>query len=288
MLKINQQPFSEALNNAYANLHAAEAELLQRNLEIEKLEPLVKNEVVSPYQLKTAEATKKVAEAKLNQAKAMVSSAKINMGYTTIKAPVNGYIGRFPKKQGSIISPADVEPLTSLSDVHEVHVYFALGEKGFFRFKEKSSAANAEALPAVSLLLADGKIYPEKGKIDMIAGQFNSNTGTITLRATFSNSQGILRSGNTGKIQLDIPHENVILVPQQATVEVQDKIFVFVVDKDNVVARQPIEVTGKSGDNYLVKKGLLHGNRIVYKGFDYLVDGTVIQPEKMKKTIAKK
>lgn len=282
MLKINEQPYREALNKTQASLNAAYAELLQSELEIEKLTPLVVNEVVSPYQLKTAEANKKVVLARLNQAKALVASAEINLGYTNIKAPVNGYLGRFPKKQGSIVSPTDINPLTTLSDVHEIHAYFALGEKDFFRYKKEWAEADE-----ITLMLADGQTYPEKGKIDMISGQFDEGTGTITLRATFSNTGGVLRSGNTGKIQLRIPHQNVILVPQQATLEVQDKMFVFLVDKNNAVSRQPIEVIGSSGENYLVHKGLATGNRIVFKGFDYLVDGTVIKPEKMEKILAK-
>lgn len=286
LLKINELSYREALHSALASLNASQAELLQSEMEIEKLTPLVENQVISPYQLKTAKASKQIAAARMDQAKTLVRTAEINLGYTTIKAPVNGYLGRLPKKQGSIVSPSDVSPLTTLSDVHRVHVYFALGEQDFFRFKKQASPPGAQT-DDLSLFLADGQEYPEKGKIDMISGQFDQGTGTITLRATFPNTKAILRSGNTGKIQLSFPHENIILVPQQATIEVQDKVFVFLVNKENAVTRQPIEIIGKSGNNYLVTKGLSPGNRIVLKGFDYLADGTVIKPEKMEKILAK-
>ena len=205
LFKINEQPYREQLNNALASLHAAEAALINAQLEIDKLTPLVQNKVVSDYQLKSAKASHRIANANLDQAKAIVSSAKINVGYTTITAPVSGYIGRLPKKQGSLVSSADIEPLTKLSDVHEVYAYFSLGETDFINFKALYSGNTFDdkikKLPPVTLILADNNAYAETGKIDMVDGQFDKNTGAITLRATFPNSKGLLRSGNTGKVR---------------------------------------------------------------------------------------
>jgi membrane fusion protein (multidrug efflux system) len=286
LFKINEQPYREQLNNSLASYHAAEAALINTQLEIDKLTPLVANKVVSDYQLKSAKASHKIAQANLEQAKAMVGTAKINLGYTTITAPVSGYIGRLPKKQGSLVAVADIEALTKLSDVHEVYAYFSLGEADFIKFKAQYSGNTIDDkikhLAPVSLVLADNNDYPVTGKIDMVDGQFDKNTGAITLRAKFANAKGLLRSGNTGKIRLSLPHDNAIIVPQEATVEVQDKIFVFAVDKANKVSKQPINVIGKSGTNYLVEGGLKSGDRIVFKGFDNLADGTVISPEKMQ------
>ncbi len=291
LFKINEQPYREQLNNALASFHASEAALINAQLEIDKLTPLVQNKVVSEYQLKTAKASYRIASANLEQAKAMVGSAKINLGYTLITAPVSGYIGRLPKKQGSLIGISDVEPLTKLSDVHEVYAYFSLGEADFINFKAQYSGNTIDdkirKLPPVSLILADNSAYPQTGKIDMVDGQFDKNTGAITIRATFPNAKGLLRSGNTGKIRLSLPHNDAILVPQQSTVEVQDKIFVFAVDKANKVTKQPIVVSGKSGNDYLVQSGIKSGDRIVSKGFENLQEGTVIAPE-TEKVIAKK
>jgi membrane fusion protein (multidrug efflux system) len=286
LFKINEQPYREQLNNALASYHAAEASLINTQLEIDKLTPLVQNKVVSEYQLKTAKASHKIAQANLEQAKAMVGTARINLGYTTIKAPVSGYIGRLPKKQGSLISVADVDPLTKLSDVHEVYAYFSLGETDFINFKAQYSGSTIndkiKHLAPVTLVLADESDYTVTGKIDMVDGQFDKNTGAITLRAKFANAQGLLRSGNTGKIRLSLPHKNAILIPQEATVEVQDKIFVYAVDGSNKVTKQPITIIGKSGTDYLVSNGVKAGDRIVFRGFDNLQDGTVIAPEKMQ------
>lgn len=287
LFKINERPFREQLNNALASLHAAEAALINANLEVDKLTPLVQNKVVSDYQLKTAKASQKIAAANIEQAKAMVGSAKINLGYTNVTAPVSGYIGRLPKKQGSLVSAADVEPLTTLSDVHEVFAYFSLGETDFINFKEQykgnSLGDKIKKLPPVTLILADNNAYPQTGKIDMVDGQFDKTTGAITIRATFPNANGTLRSGNTGKIRLGLQHDNAILVPQSATIEMQDKVFVFTVGKDNKVTKMPITVVGKSGTNYLIKEGVKTGDQIVLSGIDKLQDGQAIQPEKSTK-----
>src|SRR6201995_5557436 len=231
IFKINEQPYRAALNNALASQHAAEGALANAQLEIDKLTPLVQNKVVSDFQLKTAKASYDVAKANIEQAKANVSTAQINLGYTLIKAPVSGYIGRLLKKQGSLVSPQDVEALTQLSDVHDVHVYFSLGEKDFVSFKEQYEGSSLKdklsKLPEVTLELADATSYATQGKIDMTDGQFDKNTGAITLRASFPNAQGLLRSGNTGRIRLSLLHKDALMVPESATVDMQDKVFVF-------------------------------------------------------------
>jgi membrane fusion protein (multidrug efflux system) len=290
LFKINERPYREQLNNALANLHGAEAALINAQLEIDKLTPLVQNKVVSEYQLKTAKASQKIAAATIEQAKAMVESARINLGYTNVKAPVSGYIGRLPKKQGSLISATDVEPLTNLSDVHEVFAYFSLSETDFITFKSEYSGNSIgdkiKNLPPVSLILADNNAYPQLGKIDMVDGQFDKNTGAITLRATFPNKNGTLRSGNTGKIRLEIQHDDAILIPQSATIEMQDKVFVFTLNKGHKVNKMPITIIGKSGTDYLIKDGLKTGDQIVLSGIDKLQEGQVIQPEKSTPKVA--
>ncbi len=286
LFKINDQPFREQLNSASASLQAAQASITNAQLEIDKLTPLVQNKVVSDYQLKAANAAQKIAVANAAQARATVASAKIKLGYTIVKAPVSGFIGRLPKKQGSLVSPTDPEPLTGLSDVHEVYAYFSLGETDFSNFKTQNQGNTLndklKKLPAVSLVLPGDTIYPYKGKIDMVDGKFDKTTGAITLRAIFPNAQSLLRSGNTGKIRLQEQHNDAILVPQGATVEVQDKIFVYTVGDSNKVSKQPLDIIGKSGTNYIVKEGVKPGDRIVFSGLDHLTDGVIIHPEAVK------
>ena len=288
LFKINAQTYSAQLNNASASLQAAEATITNAQLEIDKLTPLVQNKVVSDYQLKVAQAARKIAVANAAQARAVVSSAKINVGYTLVKAPVSGFIGRLPKKRGSLVSPTDPEPLTQLSDVHEVYAYFSLGESDFINFKLQYQGntlnEKLKRLPPVSLVLADNTIYPQKGKIDMVDGRFDKNTGAITLRAVFPNAQSLLRSGNTGKIRLQQQHNDALLVPQTATMEVQDKVFVYAVGDSNKVSKHALNIIGKSGTDYIVKDGVKPGDRIVFSGLDHLTEGIVIKPENVKNT----
>ncbi|MBB2145424.1 efflux RND transporter periplasmic adaptor subunit [Pedobacter sp. LMG 31464] len=290
LFQISELPFRAQLNNAKAALQAAKSAVLNAQLEIDKLTPLVQAKVVSAFQLQTAKTAHEIALANVEQAKSGVNSAQINLNYTQIKAPISGYIGRLPKKQGSLVGPTDVESLTQLSDVHEVHVYFSLAETDFINFNAKyqgnSVADRIKHLPSVSLVLADQTIYPSEGKIDMIDGQFDKTTGAITLRASFANAQGLLRSGNTGKVRMSLEHNNILLVPQASTIEIQDKVFVFAVSKDNKISKQPIKVLGTSGTNYLVEDGLKSGDQIVSKGFESLKEGDLIQPEKAKAVTA--
>ncbi len=291
LFKINDNPYRQQYNNATASLNAAEAAVINAQLEVEKLLPLVQNKVVSDYQLKTAKANLAIAKATVAQSKAVVATAQINLGYTTIKAPVSGYIGRLPRKQGSLISPADPESLTTLSDTKEVYAYFSLSENDFINFKSqyKGNSVNDKlrGLAPVSLVLSDDTEYAEKGKIDMVDGQFDKTTGAITLRAKFPNANGLLRSGNTGRVKISMQHQNAIVVPQEATIEIQDKIYVFLVDKKNAVTRQPVVVSAKSGTDYLIKEGIATGDRIVLKGFENLPDGATIIPDTSVSELAK-
>lgn len=287
LFKINDRPYQEQLNQAKANLLAAKAALENAELEVEKKTKLVNTKVLTDFQLKTAISARNAAKANVQLAISAVETAKINVGYTLIRASTDGYIGRLQRKQGSLVGPTDTQPLTALSNVRDLHVYFSLGENDFIAFKNNTEGSNLQQklnnLPPISLVLSDQTIYDQKGKIDMVDGQFDKNTGAITLRATFSNPEGVLRNGNTGRVRLQKKYDRALLVPQLATLEMQDKIFVYTVGKENKVVQQPITVIGKSGSNYLVSKGINAGDRIVYKGIDLLQDGQKITPQPLSK-----
>lgn len=290
LFQIDDRPYKAALGNAVAALHAAEGAAVNTDLEVEKLTPLVKNHVIADYQLKTAKAASQVAAANIEQAKANITTAKINLGYSLIKAPVSGYIGRLLRKKGSLVGPADQQPLTDLSDVHNVHVYFALAERDFVSFKAQYPGETLKEkighVQPVTLLLSDNTAYNVKGKIDMIDGQFDENTGAIDVRANFPNPKGLLRSGNTGKVQLPFEHSQVLLIPQSATSELQDKVYVFTLESGNKVKKQNITIIGKSGKNFLIGEGLRPGQKIVTEGLGFLTDGTVIQPKMSDQKLA--
>lgn len=282
LFKINDRPYQEQLSNAKATLLSALANLDRAQVEVDRLAPLVKNNVISEVQLKTALAANEAAKGVVSQAQAGVSTAQINLGYTLITAPVSGYTGRIPFKAGSLVGRGEATSLTMLSDVSEVYAWFSLSEVDYLQFKNQYAGATIQEkvkqLPPVELVLADNTIYPEKGKIETIEGQFNRTMGVISFRAVFPNSAGILRSGNTGRVRIPRKHNSVI-VPTEATFELQDRVFVFAVTDSNKVVSKPITISGKSGGYYLVDKGIAAGDRIVYQGLDRLRDGMFITPE---------
>ena len=284
LFKIDDRVYREQYNSALASQHAAEAKLVVAKLDEEKLVPLVQNKVISEIQLKTATANTHAALAATEQAKAATRSALVNLDYTVIKAPVSGYIGKIPLRLGSLVSKNQSAWLTLLSDVSEVYAYFSISENDFMRFRQRYAGASLQEklrqLPPVSLLLSDGTRYTEKGVIGSISGQFDQTTASVRIRAVFPNSHGFLRSGNTGKVVMESQFHNALLVPQAATVELQDKIFVFFLDTGNKVRQQVVTVSGKSGNNYIVSAGLKPGDTIVTAGIDKLKGGMVINPQK--------
>ena len=283
LFQINSRPYQEQLNNANASLSAAQANLLNAEINVSKLAPLVESNVVSDIQLKTAKASQAAASASVAQAKAIVQNAIINLGYTQIKAPVDGYIGRIPFKTGSLVGVGTAEALTVVSAIKDIYAYFSFSEKDFLHFRDQFEGKTLEEkiknMPPVELVLADNGTYAEKGKVETISGQFDNSMGAISVRATFKNTDGLLRSGITGKVR--VPHliDTILALPQEASFELQDKIYVFVVTDSNKVVSTPITLAGKSGNYYLVEKGLKRGDRVVYAGFDRLKDGAMIKPE---------
>ena len=283
LFKINDLTYREELNNAKASVAAAKANLASAEINVAKLEPLVQANVVSDVQLKSARASYAAAEATLEQTKAVLHRAEINLGYTTIEAPVDGYIGRIPFRTGSLVGLSTAQALTVLSETDQVYAYFSLSENDFLHIKQQFAGATIEEkikqFPPVDLILADNSIYGYKGKVEIVSGQFNNSMGAITFRAAFPNKEGLLRSGNTGRLSIPQLSSDAVIVPQDATFELQDKVFVFTVDGNKTVTGTPIKVSGKTGNYYLVSGGVKPGQQIVYAGFDRLRDGLTIQPQ---------
>jgi RND family efflux transporter MFP subunit len=283
LFKINDRPYNEQLNNAQANITAAKANLEKAAIEVSRLQPLVDNHVISDVQLKAAQAAYDAAKAEVNQTQAASNNAGINLGYTLIKAPVSGYIGRIPFKTGSLVGKGETSPLTVLSDVKEVYTYFSMSESDFLRFTSQSAGKTItekiHSLPAVELQLADKSIYASKGRVELMEGQFDKTMGTISFRAVFPNAEGMLRTGSTGRIRIPQDNSGALPVPQSATFEMQDKVLVFTVGDSNKVSSQPLHIIGKTTGWYLVDKGVHAGDKIVYAGMDRLQDGAVISPQ---------
>jgi membrane fusion protein (multidrug efflux system) len=281
LFKIDSRAYGEQMNMANANLQVANANIQKAKVEVDRLEPLVAAKVVSDVQLRTAKANYAAAVASASQAKASVGGAKINVGFTTITAPVSGYIGRIPYKKGSLISRTDPNPLTLLSDISEIYAYFSLSELDFIAFQNKYQGATLEEklkdMPMVELVIADNSIYPQKGKMTIVDGQFDKTTGAISVRAVFPNSNGALRTGNTGRVRMPQLMSNAVIIPQESTFEIQDKTYVYIVGKDQKVTSKPIKISGKTENYYFISEGLQPGEKIVYVGLGSLKDGVSIK-----------
>ncbi|WP_262484167.1 efflux RND transporter periplasmic adaptor subunit [Chryseobacterium sp. CBo1] len=276
--------YAEQYNTAKAGVSVARANLANLKIDLDRRKELVKESIVSNIQIQQAQAAYDGAKASLTQAEATAQSAKINLDFCTIKAPVSGYLSRINYRLGSMISPAGVEPITVLSDSHEVNVYFSMSENDFLTFQNSQVGSTIQEkiqkAPLVGLQIADGHLYEEKGKIDAVEGQFNSSTGSVTFRAKFNNPKNIIRGGNTGKIVIDQHYDNVIMVPIASTVNIQDKVYIFSVDKDNKAVQKAIEVSGKSGTNYMVTSGIKAGESYIVSGFERLQPGMPVVPKK--------
>lgn len=285
LFKIDARSYNEALNNAKSSLLAAQANVSRAQVEVDRLTPLVENKVISDVQLKTAKAAYDAAVAAAEQAKAAVANAQINIGYTIVRAPASGYIGRIPYKTGSLVGKSDAQPLTMLSDIREMYAYFSLSEPEFIAFKNQFAGATIEEkikqVPPIELMLADNSMYASKGKLGSIEGQFDKTTGAISFRASFPNPGGILRTGNTGKVRIPQQFKDALVVPMEATFDVQDKVFVFVLGDSNKVASRPITVAGKTAHYYFVQDGVKAGDKIVFSGVGNLQDGMMIVPQPM-------
>lgn len=287
LFKIDALPYQEDLNKAIANKNVEIAKLNNARTEVERLRPLVENKVMAPVRLESELSNYEVAKASLEQAEAEVANAQIRLGYATIKAPVSGYIGRIRKRIGNLVAPRDGEPITVLTDVDEIYVYFSVNESEFAKLAKTdesirdtlSKSKRREIGQRVSLIMPDGTEYPEEGFIDATSGQVSKTTGTVTLRATFPNQDNVLRSGNTVTLVRHDTKKGKILIPRKATFELQAKTFVQKLTKDSLVVRQLIEIESEVPNNqYIVSAGLKRGDKILVEGLDKVSDSTKIQP----------
>ncbi|MDR2274734.1 MAG: efflux RND transporter periplasmic adaptor subunit [Sphingobacterium sp.] len=284
LFKIEDRIFQEQLTNAKAALAVAQSNLLTAKIELDRKTELTKNRIVSDIQLQEAQASYAAAKASVEQARSAIASAQINLDFSVIKSPVNGYIGRFNYRLGSLLSASNQEAITIVSDNHQVYAYFSLSENDFVRFQRQHQgntvAEKLKSAAPVSLLLSDGQEYTVKGRIDAVEGQFNKNTGSITFRAKFDNPSSELRSGNTGKIVMYQQLKEIPLLPIASTVSYQDKVFAYAVDKENKVIQVPVSVSGKSEDNFIIAEGLKQGDRYIAQGFERLQPGMPVTEQK--------
>jgi membrane fusion protein (multidrug efflux system) len=253
-----------------AELLKAEAEAKAEEIELQNTKALVDKNVVS----KNEQAT---AQAKLDQAKAEIALAKLHLSFTEIRAPFDGTIDRIPKKLGSLIDEGEL--LTVLSDNSQVFAYFNVSEPEYLDYQINiKDRGNTK----VGLLLANGQPLSYKGDVETIESEFDNETGNIAFRARFPNPDKLLKNGETGKVLMTVPLKNALIIPQKATYEIQDKMYVFVVDKNNVVNSKNITISGRMPDLFVVASGLSKDDKILLEGVQKVKDNDKIKYEFQK------
>lgn len=277
---IDQVPYEAALQTAVANVKNAEAAVATARLTAESKEELFKEHVVSDFDLQTARNSLFQAEATLAQAKADEINARNNLSYTEVKSPVDGVSGMLPYRVGALVDASISTPLTTVSDDEEMYVYFSMTESQILSLirANKTLEEALKQMPEVELQLSDGLTYDHKGKIDAISGTIDANTGAVSLRATFPNPEHMLRNGGSGTIIFPYVKENALIVPQEATYEIQDKIFVYKVVDGKATSAQVEVFPVNNGKEYIIEKGLKEGDIIIAEGAGLVQEGTVITP----------
>ncbi|MGF1926257.1 MAG: efflux RND transporter periplasmic adaptor subunit, partial [Bacteroidia bacterium] len=284
LFTINAPQYEQLVRTANVAISSAEAEVNAAQLQVNKTKPLVEKDIISKYELEAAQLTLQSKRAMLAQAKATLVNAKVNLGYTKITSPVDGVIGAIPFKTGSLVSGTTAQPLTTVSNTSKVYAYFSLNEKQLLDFsntyKGKSLNEQMKNIPAVNLVLADGSLYAQNGKIESINSQIDRGTGSVSLRATFPNPMSVLKNGASATVRIPQYVKDVILIPQKSTTDLQGKKFVYIMGDSAKVINTPVEVMEISvGKFYVVTKGLKPGDKVVLEGFQSLRDGTKIKPE---------
>ena len=277
---IDPVQYQAAVNVAKANVETAKAALSTQQLTVNNKRELNKKQIISDYDLQMAENQLAQSKANLAQAEAQLVNAKNNLSYTNVTSPSDGVVGVVPFRVGSLVSPSSATPLTTVSDISQMFVYFSMTEKQLLSLTREGGSVKEilEKMPPVRLQLIDGTMYADSGRVETISGVIDQKTGAVSMRATFPNTRNILRSGGTAKVVFPNLLENIILVPQSATIEIQDKRFVYVAQDDNTLKTTEITVYPlNDGKYYLVTAGLKSGDKIVIEGVQNLKDGQTIK-----------
>lgn len=276
LFTLDQVQIQAAVDQASAAVNSARTSVATAQITEQNKRTLLDKNIISEYEWQVADNQLQQAKAALAQAEASLTNARKNLSYTVVTAPSDGVVGTIPFREGSYVSPST--ELTTVSDNSEVYAYFSLTEKDLLSLTDGGQSSVEQGIrnmPPVELMLADGTVYPYKGRVATVSGVIDKSTGSASVRALFDNPGGMLRSGNTGTISIPQVYEEVIVIPQKATFEVQDLRYVFTLNDSNKTVTTPITVDAvNDGKNYVVKSGLKPGDRIVTEGI-----GTIVRPD---------
>ena len=280
LFTIDSETYQAAVRQCQAAVNTAKAQMNTAKLTYQNNKKLFDSHIIGQYELSTAANSLATAQAQVAQAEASLASAKEQLAWCNVTSPSAGVVGSLPFKAGALVS-ASGQALTTVSNISTMEVFFSLPETQILNMSKTSGSTQAAiaSFPAVKLQLADGTIYNHPGKVVKMSGVIDASTGSVSLIAHFANPEKLLKSGGAGQIVIPNDNNSAIVIPQEACSQVQDKIFVYVVTKDNKVKYSEIKVNPQDdGKNYIVTDGLHVGDRIVVKGITKLTDGQQIKP----------
>jgi RND family efflux transporter MFP subunit len=271
LFTISSQEIKHELLRAKAQLKSAIADAKIMEVEVSNKENLVSQNIVSSAELEIAKAKLDASKAKIEEMESAVASGELKLSFASIQAPFNGRINRLPLKTGSLISEGTL--LTSITDDSEIFAYFNFSEKQYLYMMGELESKQRED---VRLVMADNQLFPIAGKIETTENEVDKNTGNLAIRARFKNAQHLLKHGSSGKIQLSKRLSKAILIPQKATFEVQDKFYVYVLNKQNVVAKKSITIAHRLKNLFAIDTGLSPDDRILFEGIQHVKEGDEI------------
>lgn len=279
LFRINSPQTVQMLASAQSALTSAQAQVNTARLNVDRMNGLAEKGIISDVQLKLYQNAYLSATATEDQAQAQVANALATSNWMTITSPVDGRVGTINYRLGSLVNTNTT--LTTVANIENIYAYFSLNEKKlmdlFQILKGQTDAEKIKQIPEVTLVLADETVYPEKGRVETISGVINTSTGSANFRAKFANRSGILRSGTSGEVLIPQALENILVIPQKATFDIQNKKLVFVTQGDSMVVQKTIDIVPiPGGESYAVTNGLRAGERIVTDGVATLKNGQLI------------
>jgi RND family efflux transporter MFP subunit len=268
LFTIDNRILKQEIEKLQAQLAMAEAELKQAQIEVNSTKSLVDKKIISEVELELKNSKAIMAEAKIKEVKADIALARVNLDYSEIRAPFGGTINRIPNKKGSLVDEGVM--LTTLSSANNVFVYFKVSEAEYLRYQKRKESV---LFDEVELVLADNTPYELIGRIEITETEFDQSSGNIAFRARFSNPKGLLKNGSKGKIRIKEIVKNAVIIPQRSAFEIQDKLFVFVADKNGKLSQREILVADRLPHVYIIKEGLSTDEKIILEGVASLKNG---------------
>jgi membrane fusion protein (multidrug efflux system) len=283
LYRIDPKPFEATLANAKADLATWQARWAKTENDVKRLEPLAAKQAVSQQELDDAVASREAAQAQVDAQNASVEKARLDLGYTTVTSPIDGLVGTTLVRAGALVGRGESTLLTTVSQVDPILFTAGISEAEYLRLARRADELRRErggqAVP-VDLLLADGTIHPQKGRLDAIERAVDTTTGTLSLQFRFSNPDGLIRPGQYGRVRFVLEtKKDALLVPQRSVQELQNLYNVFVVGPDNKLAVKTVTVGPRVGSLWVIEKGLDPGDRVVVEGAQRLRPGTVVTPK---------